>query len=138
MKELKVIDLTITFEHDIKMALYALDRYNIDANLALIACDDYDVDKAHLMESVRQSDIAKKINDHYIAVLFTFIDHVGAQCALEKLINRYPQYHLRGSLIMLKKGETVESVCERLLEANHFIHQDPHTKIFHEFYHSHA
>ncbi len=136
MKELSVIDLKLAFEHDLKMALYTLDRYNIEANLALVACADYDVDKAHLIESVRHSDIAKKINDHYIAVLFTFVDHHGARSALEKLVNRYEQYHLRGSLIILKKGETVESACERLLQANHFIHQDPHNKIFHEFDHA--
>lgn len=138
MKEVRETDLIFAFEQDIKMALYTLDRYNIEANLALVACDDYNIDKAHLIESVRESDIAKKVNDHYIAVLFTFVDHIGARCALEKLVNRYEQYHLRGSLIMLKKGDTIESVCERLLEANHFIHQDPHNKIFHEFYDAHA
>jgi len=133
MKELSVLDLMLTLEHDIKMALYTLDRYNIDANLALVACNDYDVDKAYLMDSVRHSDVARKINDHYIAVLFTFVDHIGARTALEKLVNYYQDYHLKGSLIVLKKGDTIESICERLLEANHFIHQDPHNKIFHEF-----
>lgn len=132
MKELGVIDLKLALEHDIKMALYTYERYNIDANLALVACNDYNVDKAHLMDSVRHSDIAKKINDHYIAVLFTFVDHIGARTALEKLVNLYPDYQLKGSLIVLKKGDTIESICERLLEANHFIHQDPHNKIFHE------
>jgi hypothetical protein len=131
MKELSTTDLTLAFEQDLKMALYTLDRYNIDANMALVACGDYDVDKTYLMKSVRQSDIAKKINDHYIAVLFTFVDHIGARCALEKLINLYQQYHLKGSLIVLKKGDTIESVCERVLEANHFIHRDPDKKIFH-------
>ena len=132
MKELSTIDLLLAFEQDIKMALYTLERYNIEANLALVACDDYNVDKAHLIESVRQSDIAKKINDHYVAVLFTFVDHIGARNALEKLVNRYEQYHLKGSLIMLKKGETTEAVCERLIKANHAIHQDPINKIFYE------
>lgn len=136
MKELSTIDLTLALEQDLKMALYTLERYNIDANLALVACDDYDVNKAHLMESVRQSDVAKKINDHYIAVLFTFVDHTGARSALEKLVNRYPEYHLRGSLIVLQKGDTIESACNRLLKANHFIHQDPHNKIFHEYDHA--
>ncbi|MDD4856133.1 MAG: hypothetical protein PHQ22_08485 [Sulfuricurvum sp.] len=136
MKELSVIDLKLALEHDIKMALYTYERYNIDANLALVACNDYNVDKAHLMDSVRHSDVAKKINDHYIAVLFTFVDHIGARTALEKLVNLYPDYHLRGSLIVLKKEDTIESVCERLLEANYFIHQDPHNKIFHEFDHT--
>lgn len=136
MKELNAIDLKLAFEQDIKMALYTLERYNIEANLALVACSDYDVDKAHLLESVRQSDVGKKINEHYIAVLFTFVDHVGARTALEKLVNLYPDYHLRGSLIVLKKGDTIESVCERVLEANQFIHQDPHMKIFHEMYDS--
>jgi hypothetical protein len=138
MKELTAVDLKLAFERDIKMALYTLDRYNFEANLALIACDDYDIDKAHLMESVRQSDVIKKVNEHYVAVLFTFVDHVGAQCALEKLVNRYEQYHLKGSLIILKKGETVDSVCERLLKANHIIHQDTHNKIFIEFEHPDA
>lgn len=133
MKELTVIDLKLAFEQDIKMSLYTLDRYNIEANMALVACDDYDIDKAHLIESVRQSDIAKKLNDHYVGVLFTFVDHVGARCALDKLVNRYAQYDLKGSLIMLKKGDTVDSVCERIIEANHFIHQNRHTKIFDEF-----
>jgi len=132
MKELGIVDLMLAFEQDIKMALYTLERYNIEANMALVACSDYDVDKAHLLESVRHSDVAKKINEHYIAVLFTFVDHVGARTALEKLINLYKDYHLRGSLIVLKKGDTIQSVCERILEANHFIHQDPHNKIFHE------
>jgi len=135
MKELSMVDLTLAFEHDIKMALYTLDRYSVDANLALVACDDYDVDKTHLIDSVRHSDVAKKINDHYIAVLFTFVDHVGARTALEKLINIYKDFHLRGSLIVLKKGDTIESVFERALQANHFIHQDQHNKIFHELEH---
>ncbi len=135
MKELSAIDLRLAFEQDIKMALYTLDRYNFEANLALVACDDYDIGKAHLMDSVRQSDIIKKVNEHYVAVLFTFVDHLGARCALEKLVNRYAEYHLKGSLISLKKGETIESVCERLLEANHLIHQDPDKKIFYEFDH---
>lgn len=138
MKELSAIDLKLAFEQDLKMALYTLERYNIDANWALVACDDYDVDKAHIMDSVRHSDVIRKINEHYIAVLFTFVDHVGARCALEKLINLYPQYHLRGSLIVLKKGDTIESSCERLLEANRFIHRDPHQKIFHESHDFHA
>lgn len=133
MKDLSAIDLKLAFEQDIKMALYTLERYNIEANLALVACDDYDIDKAHLMDSVRQSDIIKKVNDHYIAVLFTFVDHVGARCALEKLVNLYDEYHLKGSLIILKKGETIDAVCERLLEANHIIHQDPSNRIFNEF-----
>lgn len=138
MKELSAIDLKLAFEQDLKMALYTLERYNIDANWALVACDDYDVDKAHIMDSVRHSDVIRKINEHYIAVLFTFVDHVGAQCALEKLINLYPQHHLRGSLIVLKKGDTIESACERLLEANRFIHRDAHQKIFHESHDFHA
>jgi hypothetical protein len=138
MKELSAIDLKLAFEQDLKMALYTLERYNIDANWALVACDDYDVDKAHIMDSVRHSDVIRKINEHYIAVLFTFVDHVGARCALEKLINLYPQYHLRGSLIVLKKGDTIESSCERLLEVNRFIHRDPHRKIFHESHDFHA
>ena len=75
MKELSVVDLKLAFEQDIKMALYTLERYNIEANFALVACDEYDIDKAHLMESVRQSDVIKKVNEHYIAVLFTFVDH---------------------------------------------------------------
>lgn len=128
-----VSDLMFTFEQDLKMALYTLDRYNIDANLALLACGDYNVDKAHLIQSVRQSDIAKKINDHYIAVLFTFVDHTGARCALEKLVNHYQQYELKGSLIRLQKGDTTEAVCERLLKINHLVHQDPEKKIFNEF-----
>ena len=133
MKELSVIDLKFAFEQDIKMALYTLDRYNIEANLALVACDDYDIDKTHLMESVRQSDVIKKVNEHYIAVLFTFVDHIGAGHALEKLINLYADFHLKGCLIILKKGETIDAVCDRLLEANHIIHQDPVNKIFNEF-----
>lgn len=136
MKELAKSDLIFAFEQDIKMALYTLDRYNIEANLALVACDDYDIDKAHLIESVRQSDVAKKINDHYIAVLFTFVDHVGARCALEKLVNRYQQYNLKGSLIELKKGETIQSVCERVLEANHLIHEDTNNTILDESEHT--
>ncbi len=135
MKELEIVDLMLAFEQDIKMALYTLERYNIEANMALVACSDYDVDKTHLLDSVRHSDVAKRINDHYIAVLFTFVDHVGARIALEKLINLYPDYHLRGSLIVLQKGDTIQGVCERVLEANHFIHEDPHNKIFHEFDH---
>ena len=129
MKELNAIDILLEFEHDIKMALYTLDRYGIMANLALVACDDYDVDKAHLLAGIRQSDIAKKINDHYIAVLFTFVDHAGARCGLEKLLNRYTQYNLKASLIMFNKGETIASVCERILEGNRFVHQNPDTKI---------
>lgn len=136
MKELVTSDLIFAFEQDIKMALYTLDRYNIEANLALVACDDYNIDKAHLIESVRQSDIAKRVNDHYIAVLFTFVDHAGARCALEKLVNRYKQYNLKGSLIALKKGETIESVCERILEANHLIHEDTDNAIFDESEHA--
>lgn len=130
MKELNAMDLKLAFELDIKMALYTLDRYNIAANLALVACDDYDIDKAHLIESVRQSDVAKRVNDHYVAVLFTFVDHVGAKCALKKLVNRYEQYDLKGSLIILRQGESIESACDRLLEANHMIHQNPANKIF--------
>lgn len=133
MKELNAIDLKLAFEQDIKMALYTLERYNIEANLALVACDDYNIDKAHLMDSVRHSDIIKKVNEHYIAVLFTFVDHTGARCALEKLVNLYDEYRLKGSLIILKKGETIDGVCDRLLEANHIIHQDPHNRIFNEF-----
>lgn len=133
MKELSAVDLKLAFEQDIKMALYTLDRYSIEANLALVACDDYDIDKAQLMDSVRQSDIIKKINEHYIAVLFTFVDHIGAHRALEKLVNMYEQFHLKGSLIILKKGESVDGVCDRLLEANHIIHQDPVNNIFNEF-----
>lgn len=133
MKELSATDLKFAFEQDIRMALYTLDRYNIEANLALVACDDYDIDKTHLMESVRQSDVIKKVNEHYIAVLFTFVDHIGAGRALEKLVNLYTEFHIKGSLIILKKGETVDAVCDRLLEANHIIHQDPNTKIFNEF-----
>lgn len=133
MKELSVTDLKLAFEQDIKMALYTLERYNIDANLALVACDDYDIDKAHLMDSVRKSDVIKKVNEHYIAVLFTFVDYIGARCALEKLVNLYEQFELKGSLIILKKGETIEGVCERLLEANHIVHKDPANKMFCEF-----
>ncbi len=136
MKELNAMDLKLAFELDIKMALYTLDRYNIAANLALVACDDYDIDKAHLIESVRQSDVAKRVNDHYVAVLFTFVDHVGAKCALEKLVNRYEQYDLKGSLIILRQGESIESACDRLLEANHTIHQNPANKIFCEVEHA--
>lgn len=130
MKELNAIDLLLEFERDIKMALYTLDRYNIAANLALVACDDYDVDKAHLLAGIRQSDIAKKINDHYIAILFTFVDHAGALCGLEKLLNRYAQYNLKASLIMFNKGEPITSVCERILVGNRFVHQNPDTKIY--------
>lgn len=133
MKELSTIDLKLAFEQDIKMALYTLERYNIEAHLALVACDDYDIDKVHLMDSVRQSDIIKKVNDHYVAVLFTFVDHIGARRALEKLVNLYEEYRLKGSLIILKKGESIDEVCERLLEANHIIHQDPHNTIFNEY-----
>lgn len=132
MKELSAVDLKLAFEQDIKMALYTLDRYNIEANLALVACDDYDIDKAHLMDSVRKSDIIKKVNEHYIAVLFTFVDHSGAYRALEKLVNLYEQYRLKGSLIILKKGESIDAVCDRILEANHLIHQDPEKNIFNE------
>lgn len=132
MKELSVVDLKLAFEQDIKMALYTLERYNIEANLALVACDDYDIDKAHLMESVRQSDIIKKVNEHYIAVLFTFVDHIGAGRALEKLVNLYPQFELKGSLIILKKGESIDEVCYRLVEANEIIHQRGQ-KLFMEF-----
>lgn len=133
MKELNIFDLKLAFEQDIKMALYTLERYNVEANLALVACDDYDIDKVHLMDSVRQSDIIKKVNEHYISVLFTFVDHVGARRALDKLVNLYKEYDLKGSLIILKKGETIESVCERLLEANHIIHRDPENNIYCEF-----
>lgn len=132
MKELGTVDLMLALEQDIKMALYTLDRYNIEANLALVACDDYDVDKAHLIDSVRQSDVGRRVNDHYIAVLFTFVDHVGARCALEKLIDHYPEYHLKGSLIILKKGDTIETVCERLIKANQLIHQDAANRVFDE------
>ena len=135
MKELTAVDLRLAFEQDIKMALYTLDRYNIEANLALVACDEYDIDKAHLMQSVRQSDIIKKVNDHYIAVLFTFVDHIGAARALEKLVNLYEEFHLKGSLIILRKGESVDSVCDRLIEANHIVHAEPHRKLFNEFQH---
>jgi len=135
MKELSVTDLKLAFEQDIKMALYTLERYNIDANLALVACDDYDIDKAHLMDSVRKSDVIKKVNEHYIAVLFTFVDYIGARCALEKLVNLYEQFELKGSLIILRKGESIDSVCERLLEANHIVHKDPNNKMFCEFDH---
>ncbi|AFV97213.1 MULTISPECIES: hypothetical protein [unclassified Sulfuricurvum] len=130
MKELNLFDLKLAFEQDIKMALYTLERYNVEANLALVACDDYDIDKVHLMDSVRQSDIIKKVNEHYISVLFTFVDHVGARRALDKLVNLYQEYDLKGSLIILKKGETIEGVCERLLEANHIIHRDPDNNIY--------
>lgn len=130
MKELSAIDLLLEFEHDITMALYTLDRYNIDANLALVACDDYDIDKSHLLAGIRQSDIAKKINDHYVAVLFTFVDHAGALCGLKKLLSQYEQYNLSASLIMFHKGEHIESVCERILTGNRFIHQNPQTKIY--------
>lgn len=135
MKELSVTDLKLGFEQDIKMALYTLERYNIDANLALVACDDYDIDKAHLMDSVRKSDVIKKVNEHYIAVLFTFVDYIGARCALEKLVNLYEQFELKGSLIILRKGESIDSVCERLLDANHMVHKYPATKMFCEFDH---
>jgi hypothetical protein len=64
------------------------------------------------------------------------VDHNGARCALEKLVNRYEQYHLKGSLIILRKGETIDSACERLLQANNLIHQDPQNKIFYEFDHA--
>ncbi len=132
MKELTVIDLKLAFEQDIKMALYTLDRYSIQANLALVACDDYDIDKVSLMQSVRQSDVIKKVNEHYIAVLFTFVDQIGAARALEKLVNLYDEFHLKGSLVVLRKGESVDSVCERIIEANHIIHQDPVNRIFNE------
>jgi len=135
MKELSVTDLKLAFEQDIKMALYTLERYNIDANLALVACDDYDIDKAHLMDSVRKSDVIKKVNDHYIAVLFTFVDYIGARCALEKLVNLYEQFELKGSLIILRKGESIDNVCERLLEANHIVHKDQDNNMFCEFDH---
>jgi len=135
MKELSVTDLKLAFEQDIKMALYTLERYNIDANLALVACDDYDIDKAHLMDSVRKSDVIKKVNEHYIAVLFTFVDYIGARCALEKLVNLYEQFELKGSLIILRKEESIDSVCERLLEANHIVHKYPANKMFCEFDH---
>lgn len=130
MKELGVHDIMLSFEQDLRMALYTLDRYNIDANLALVACDEYDVDKASLIES--QSDVAKRINEHYIVVLFTFVDHAGARCALQKLIDRYPQYHLKGSLVTLRKGETSEEACQRLVQANRLIHLDPVNQIFHD------
>lgn len=132
MKKLNLNDLIFLFGQDVKMALYTLDRYNIEANLALIACNDYDVDKTLLIGSVRQSDIAKKINSHYIAVLFTFVDHANARTALEKLIFSYRQYQLKGSLVKLRKGENVESVCGRLLQANTLIHQDPDNQILDE------
>jgi hypothetical protein len=132
MKELTVNDLLFILEKDLRMALYTLERYNIEANVALVACGEHNVDKVHLIESVRQSDIAKKVNDHYIAVIFTFVDHVGARCALEKLVNHYHQYPLKGSMVMLKKGESSESVCARLLNANRRIHRDPENKILHE------
>lgn len=132
MKELSVIDLKLAFEQDIKMALYTLERYNIEANFALVACDEYDIDKAHLMDSVRQSDIIKKVNEHYIAVLFTFVDHIGAGHALEKLINFYPQFGLKGSLIFLKKGESIDSVCERMVQANHIVHTGAENNVFNE------
>lgn len=135
MKVLHLNDLMFTIGQDIKMALYTLDRYNIEANLALIACDDYDVDKIQLIESVRQSDIAKKINAHYIAVLFTFVDHANARIALEKLILSSRQYQLKGSMVVLKKGETIESVCERLIRANDMIHRDPDNQILDELVH---
>lgn len=130
MKEVTKSDLMFAFEQDIKMALYTLDRYNIEANLALVACHDYDIDKANLIESVRQSDVAKRVNDHYIAVLFTFVDHIGARCALDKLVNHYKQYNLKGSLIALKQAETIVSVCQRMLEANRIIHEDVNNGIF--------
>ncbi len=130
MKELTKSDLMFAFEQDIKMALYTLQRYHIEASFALIACDEYDIDKANLIESVRQSDIAKRVNDHYVAVLFTFVDYIGARCALEKLLNQYKQYNLKGSLVALKKAETIESVCERMLEANRIIHEDVNKTIF--------
>jgi hypothetical protein len=130
MKELTKSDLMFAFEQDIKMALYTLDRYNIEANFALVACNDYDIDKADLIKSVRQSDVAKRVNDHYIAVLFTFVDHIGARCALDKLVNHYKQYNLKGSLIALKKAETIESVCQRMLEANRIVHEDVNNSIF--------
>jgi hypothetical protein len=136
MKELTAVDLRLAFEQDIRMALYTLDRYNIEANLALVACDEYDIDKAHLMQSVRQSDIIKKVNDHYIAVLFTFVDHIGAARALEKLVNLYEEFHLKGSLIILRKGESVDEVCDRLIEANHIVHSEPQRKLFNEFQHT--
>lgn len=132
MKELSIFDLKLAFEQDIKMALYTLERYNIEANFALVACDEYDIDKAHLMDSVRQSDVIKKVNEHYIAVLFTFVDHVGASRALEKLVTLYPQYGLKGCLILLKKGESIDSVFERMIEANHIVHFQSQSNIFNE------
>jgi hypothetical protein len=133
VKELTVSDLSFVFEHDIKMAMYTLERYQIEANLALVACADNDIDKAHVIESLRQSDIAKKVNDHYIAILFTYVDHSGARCALQKLIDKYHQFDLKGSLIMLKKGETSEGAFKRLLQANSSVHNNPYTNIFDEF-----
>jgi hypothetical protein len=133
VKEITPADLNFVFEQDIKMAMYTLDRYDIDANLALVACDDYDIDKATLIESLRQSDIAKKVNEHYIVILFTFVDHHGARCALQKLIDKYHQYDLQGSLIMLKKGETSDKAFKRLLQANDIVHKNPFSNIFDEF-----
>lgn len=133
MKEITPTDLNFVFEQDIKMAIYTLDRYQIQANLALVACDDFNIDKATLIESLRKSDIAKKVNEHYIVILFTFVDHHGARCALQKLIDKYHQYSLQGSLIMLKQGETSETAVKRLLQANTIVHKNSYSNIFDEF-----
>ncbi|MDD3769668.1 hypothetical protein E0765_05835 [Sulfuricurvum sp. IAE1] len=133
MKELTITDLKLAFEQDLKMSLYVHERYGIEASFALIACDEYDIDKAHLTENIRHSDVSKRLNEHYVAVLFTFVDPTGARCALEKLINRYPQFDLKGSLVTLNKGDTIESVCERAIEANRYIHQNPQAQIIDEF-----
>lgn len=135
MKELTLTDLNFAFDQDVKMAIYTLDRYQIEANLALVACDDYDIDKAHLIETLRKSDIAKKVNEHYVIILFTFVNHEGARCALQKLLDRYNQYKLQGSLIALQKGDLCETVFERLLQANHYVHKNPNSNIFDEFDH---
>ncbi len=133
VKELTLRDLSFVFEQDIKMAIYTLERYQIEANLALVACDDYDIDKAHLIETLRQSDIAKKVNDHYVVILFTFVNHEGARSALQKLLARYPQYKLQGSLIGLKKGDDCEMVFNRILQANRCVHADHDINLFDDF-----
>lgn len=132
MKELRKSDLMFAFEHEITMALYALEKYNVEAYLALIACDDYDIDDANIIKSVKECDIAKRINKHYIAVLFCFVDHIGARSELDKLMDHYKEYNLKGSLIELKKGENIESVYERILEANELIHEDSDNTVFDE------
>lgn len=132
MKKITPADLNFVFEQDIKMAMYTLDRYQIEANLALVACDDHTIDKANLIESLRKSDIAKKVNEYYIIILFTFVDHHGARCALQKLVDKYHEHNLQGSLIMLKKGESSETAFQRLLEANDSVHNNPHSNIFYE------